>query len=163
MRRGHGLESYLNGLHARDTRVLVFHVPTAVQITGSRGRMVTGRKERAAWVDYSGMIQGGRAVALEAKETKAAGPSFPMSNVQPHQVERLRDAHNMGAISALYIRRRSGKSVDYLVPWPAIEAITAERKSLPWVQLEKWLIPVGDTWVVAALAWDAYLQVGWPR
>jgi len=59
-----------------------------------------------AWVDYSGHLFGGRAVHFEAK-TSSADPSFPFGQVDDHQREILERVARFGAVSFLYVQRRS--------------------------------------------------------
>jgi recombination protein U len=63
----------------------------------------TGRfiKRAQSDVDYSGTLKGGRSINFDAKQT--GGKSFPLSNVEKHQIRNLREKAEMGAISGLMI------------------------------------------------------------
>lgn len=75
-------------------------VPTPVKITSTKGQMVTGRKEKATWVDYSG-VYNGRAIIFDAKQTNET--SFPLKNISLHQYELLKSWHEKGAGAFLLV------------------------------------------------------------
>ena len=60
-----------------------------------------GLTRKAADVDYVGIVKGGRLVKFDAKET--AQKSFPLANVEKHQVDTLYSASRVGAIAGLLI------------------------------------------------------------
>jgi recombination protein U len=71
--------------------------PRFAGTVGPRGQ-AKGRLVSKGGLDFSGHFWG-RAVTFDAKST--GGKSFPLNerNVKPHQVRRLREAHEMGAIA----------------------------------------------------------------
>lgn len=106
-------------------------VPTPVQITKSKGRLVEGRKETAEWVDYAGVYKG-RAIAFDAKET--SGTSFPLQNLSSHQYRLLESWHKKGAIVFLLVSMRKFDEI-YLLPFEVLQtaqevAINGGRKSI---------------------------------
>lgn len=113
-------------------------IPTPIQITGSKGNLVTGRKEKGELCDYIGVV-GGRAIAFEAKE--AATHSFPLANIQDHQYEFLKSWHNNGAVTFLIIYMKKWDKT-YFVSFEVLsdawnESKQGGRKSIPYEVLEE--------------------------
>lgn len=173
---GQQLENYLDKLHAMycaQGRAFLFKVPNPVKITTPVKRgVVTGRLGRAVYVDYSGTLDGGISVALEAKCTVSKGVSFPFGERLPqHQRDTLTMVHKLGGIAAVYVRRVHGMTADdYLVPAVFIDA--HERKSFKWAEVEQFKVPAGKTWIDCAPScdydnrvndWAAYCSDGWPQ
>jgi len=108
-------------------------VPTPVQITKSKGRIIEGRKETAEWVDYAGVYKG-RAIAFDAKETSAT--SFPLQNLSEHQYKLLNSWHKKDAIVFLLVSMRKHDKI-YLLPFEVLQtawegAQNGGRKSIAW-------------------------------
>jgi len=106
-------------------------VPTPVQITKSKGRLVEGRKETAEWVDYAGVYKG-RAIAFDAKETGET--SFPLKNLSKHQYKLLESWHKKGAVVFLLVSMREF-DVTYLQTFEVLQtawegAKNGSRKSI---------------------------------
>lgn len=72
-----------------------------------------------AGVDYNGTIQGGRAIAFDAKETTET-TRFPLDNVHVHQYEELKGMSELGAIAFLVVSFVELNKV-YLLPYEIIE------------------------------------------
>lgn len=169
MKRGSGLEKYLDILNKNYRNLgiaAVFKVPTPGQIEGSKGGKTFGRKAPAVWVDYSGMLKGGRAVAVEAKYTGQPVVSFPLSTITDTQRDTLSLVHSMGGVAALYVRHFDiagprAISRDYFVPVSYLDALT--RRSFRWSDVEQFRIPTGRTWVEAAQEWETYTEHGWQQ
>ncbi len=177
MSKGKGmvLEAHLDRLHklyAAQGRALLFKVPTPVQITGRRaGIKVSAERRPAVWVDYSGTLMGGLAVAIEAKLCTGVERSFPLRNITPHQRQTLSAAHAMGAVSAVYVRGGFLRAIDdYLVPASYIDALA--KKSFRWEDVQHFRVPPGKSWLDCMPshayddrenAWCAYADYGWPE
>lgn len=176
MNPGQPLEHYLSVIHAnyrRQGKAAIFHVPTPVQITKHVGKgQVIGRTMPVVWVDYSGVVAGGLAVAIEAKsttsqdrDTSRVRPAFPLSRLPQHQRAALADVHKLGGIAALYLRYtecHTGKlpfGSDYFVP--AVYLNTLDRKSIAWDDVEKYKVPAGGGWIGAVENWNEYTTDGW--
>ena len=179
---GQILENYLdrlNSLYCAQGKAFIFKVPTPLQPMGNlpgNGGYVKARKLPAIYVDYSGTLDGGTAVAIEAKCTTVESVSFPFGDrVKQHQRDALTMVHRLGGIAALYVRRVHGMSADdYLVPAVWIDAHT--RKSFKWVEVEHYKVPPGMDWLDATCvlrahkdtptvsdAFANYIEIGWAR
>lgn len=120
----------------------VFKVPT------DRGH--DGRPRRKTWVDFSGMVAGGRSIALEAKSCTSA-VSFLFSKLKPHQRAVLARTRELGGIAGVLIcrenpgletvaradmdalRARFGtRRAYYYLPYAEVERILAEGKRAYW-------------------------------
>jgi penicillin-binding protein-related factor A (putative recombinase) len=164
VKRGAGLESYLDRLHANYRRRglgHVVHVPTHVQITSNQRGKVTGTLRPPVWVDYTGVLQGGRGVAIEAKEARTDKPSFPLSAIRPVQMDTLALVDGLGGVAALYVRRMASlPHQDYFVPWSYIAAL--DRRSFRWDDVARYAVPAGKTWIDATgIDWQDFCQAGW--
>lgn len=83
-------------------------------------------------LDFEGDLRG-RAVKFDAKS--CAGTSFPVANIQEHQRERVRKAHERGAIAFFLVEMRDtpGGPRYFALSWPAMQpylAPDAPRKSV---------------------------------
>ena len=113
-------------------------VPTPVQITSTKGQMVTGRKEKATWVDYSG-VYNGRAIIFDAKQTSEM--SFPLKNISHHQYELLKSWSEKGAVAFLIVYF-SSKDKYYYLPFTLLNyawkrAENGGRKSIAYSEFEE--------------------------
>ena len=175
-RNGAAFEKYLDTLHANYRRAglaHLVHVPTPVCITGTYRGKVQGHLRTPVYVDYTGVLSGGIAVALEAKYTQGGGPSFPLSKISPGQRDVLTSVHHLGGVSALIVRhgmigaKGMLASSDYLIPTAYIDSL--ERKSFRWDAVEMYRIPAGSTWIDALCDeergkggdWHLYTRFGW--
>lgn len=111
-------------------------IPTPVQITSAKGKYVTGRLEKATWVDYSGVYQG-RAIIFDAKETTIK--NLPLANIAQHQYNLLRSWHKQGAhaflLVAFWVKGKNEPEI-YVLPFTHLERAwavkeTGGRKSIP--------------------------------
>ncbi|QDZ98957.1 Holliday junction resolvase RecU [Lysinibacillus fusiformis] len=108
-------------------------VPTPVQITKSKGRLIEGRKETAEWVDYAGVYKG-RAIAFDAKETSKT--SFPLDNLSGHQYRLLESWAEKDAVVFLLVSMKKFGEI-YLLPFEVLQkawevAKNGGRKSIAW-------------------------------
>lgn len=85
-------------------------VPTPVQITSRNGKNITGKLEHARFTDFEGILNGGRGIAIEAKECSKA-TAFPLASLDKHQYEKLKSYHTMGGVSFLLVHRVHYKKV----------------------------------------------------
>ena len=151
---GKRLEQFLDSLHATyraQGNAVIAKVPNPVRIL-SKGNP---RQRKAplschllppVWVDYTGVVMGGIAVAIEAKCTTDKGPSFALSKLAKHQHQTLTLVNAMGGIAMLYVRRIVGlQRDDYLVPISFIDEL--EKRSFRWSEVEQYRVPTGRTWL----------------
>lgn len=75
----------------------------------------TGADARASVVDFFGVLEGGKAVAIEAKEGAAA--SFEVARLAPQQAEVLRGVAERGGLAGVVIELRGRR---WWVPWASI-------------------------------------------
>lgn len=181
-KHGKQLEGYLDALHAtyrRAGRAVIAKVPNPVNITKPVKRgIVTGHLLKPVWVDYTGVVAGGIAVALEAKFTAGSRQSWSFSGMSDHQHQTLTSVHKMGGIAALYVRHgrfsRNAKvlvsSIDYLIPIAFIDGL--DKRSFRWDEVERYRVPAGRTWmdsvdvgqgcsVETQTAWEMFIEDGW--
>ena len=111
-------------------------IPTPVQITSANGNRVTGRLEKATWVDYSGVYKG-RAIIFDAKETTIK--NLPLANIAQHQYDLLCSWHKQGAhaflLVAFWLKEKNEPEV-YMLPFTYLEQAwqiktAGGRKSIP--------------------------------
>lgn len=75
----------------------------------------TGADARASVVDFFGVLEGGKAVAIEAKEGATA--SFEVARLAPQQAEVLRGVAERGGLAGVVIELRGRR---WWVPWASI-------------------------------------------
>jgi len=87
--------------------------------------------------DYNGLYQG-RYIDFEAKETSSA-TSFPLKNINPHQIEHLNAIEKHGGIAFVIIAfQKLGEA--YLVPMALLNNYylnQSERKSIPYKSIKE--------------------------
>lgn len=76
--------------------------------------------------DFSGVVDGGRAVVFECKATMST-TSLDLDRLADHQADHLRDAHELGAGAFVYVL--DGDRNKWVVPWPALSDL--DRGSYP--------------------------------
>ena len=112
------LEKLLDRLH-RSYRQMgkadVEKVNTGIQVSGVTKGVAHGRLRKHRFVDFHGVMPGGRAVAIEAKQTGQLNWSW--SAVKPHQREILASYGGYGGVAFVYLWYRSAH---YVVPWDRI-------------------------------------------
>lgn len=127
------------------------------------------------WLDFSGAIEGGRSVNFDAKATEGATWSMD-PKLFGHQGEKLRQAARLGAVAFVFLHYSHPiwvqKNAYYVLPWSPEGPIFTQKydsgqhkgqwmKTRRFVDLEKWKIPPGRTWLDAALQWERYCLTGW--
>lgn len=116
---------------------LISKIPTEITMIrsfkGGKSQIVNAfPKEGSRFVDFCGVLKGGKAVAIEAKETKEL-TRFPLANIKESQTEFLRDWIKLGAVGYYLIRFTEYKKV-FLVEAKFLENTinTIGRKSIPY-------------------------------
>lgn len=111
-------------------------VPTPIVVLQSRGsRIINGFFEKAEYVDYVGVVNGGRSIAFEAKST--IDDNFAItSNLGEHQYKFLEWYHDSGAIAFLivgFIKR----NMYFIMPFEQVRkhyklVEYGKKKSISW-------------------------------
>lgn len=97
--RGKTLEKTANSVntqYAKDKKALILKIPVPIEIT-SRGAV-----PKPSTVDFAGILDGGRFIAFDAKETQNK-TSFPLSNIHLHQLDYLLRIEALGGIAFFLI------------------------------------------------------------
>lgn len=144
--RGKGLERLIDMANTKYRNAGIADirkVPTPVQITQDLGQKIIGRKEKAEWVDYAGILNG-RSVVFDAKET--AGKSLPLNNIPLHQFEFLYSYHQKNGIAFLLVYFKDYDKY-YRLPFETLCAawqtmLNGGRKSIPYKTFEAEAIEV---------------------
>ncbi|NHM27994.1 recombinase [Desulfofundulus sp. TPOSR] len=107
--RGQALEDLIkqaNDRYRAQKLAVIHKVPTAwVPIRGPGGKIVSAKVEEKAAVDFLGHVflpSGSLPLAFDAKEV-SRGDRWPLSKLEPHQYEYLRDCALTGAFSFVLI------------------------------------------------------------
>ena len=138
--RGMEFEAALNQIHEiyrAQHRALITKNYVRATIIGD-GKLA--RVDGTAIVDYSGLMNGGRFIAFDAKDN--AGPSIRLDRLQPHQAEYLWKVAQLGGIG--FVLARFNRYECYAIPisaWAA--AIQAHRYGPPEVDLRARFHPTG--------------------
>lgn len=140
--RGTVLEHYVeqaNATYRQRNRAAIHKNPPHIKITkiDKRGQL-TGFIEAKGYVDYDGISEG-RYIAFDAKETNNK-TSFALSNIEPHQYEHLKDAHDQRGTSFILLHFAAHNEV-YILTFKELQhwwenAKMGQRKSIPytWVK-----------------------------
>lgn len=136
--RGMDLESDINLSNEwyRDQDIAVITKrPTPINIVKvdySRGARITDAYfEKQSTTDYNGVYKG-RYIDFEAKNTKSK-TSFPLSNIEQHQIDHLKRVIRHGGIAFFIIQFQSRQEVYLLDAKFVIELWEkGERKSIPY-------------------------------
>ena len=136
--RGMDLESDINLSNEwyRDQDIAVITKrPTPINIVKvdySRGARITDAYfEKQSTTDYNGVYKG-RYIDFEAKNTKSK-TSFPLSNIEKHQIDHLKRVIKHGGIAFFIIQFQSRQEVYLLDALFVIDFWeNGERKSIPY-------------------------------
>ena len=136
--RGMDLENDINlsNEYYRNKHIaLITKRPTPINIVKvdySRGARITDAYfEKQSTTDYNGVYKG-RYIDFEAKNTKSK-TSFPLSNIEKHQIEHLKMVLEQGGIAFFVIQFQSLHQVFLLDAKYVIEFYEhGERKSIPY-------------------------------
>ena len=136
--RGMDLENDINlsNEYYRDQHIaLINKRPTPINIVKvdySKGaRIVDAYFEKQSTTDYNGVYKG-RYIDFEAKNTKSK-TSFPLSNIEKHQIEHLKMVLEQGGIAFFVIQFELHREV-YLLDASYVISFYehGERKSIPY-------------------------------
>ena len=104
--RGMTLEAEINdsNKYYLDTnRAVIYKKPTPVKVVKQVNyKIVDGYFEKPSTTDYNGLYKK-QYIDFEAKETKH-NKSFPLNNIQIHQINHIRNILNHGGICFLIVR-----------------------------------------------------------
>lgn len=146
--RGAGWEALLDAQHTeyrRDRRAVVHKTHPPAKLI--RGRLVHTAKGA---VDFIGCLEGGRAVALDAKEGR--GGRWPFSSLKRHQAVDLEAWTDRGALAGIALRLLAGA---WWVPWSALGPLWWDkdgRRSVDVAWLDEHTYAMdGADWLEAAL------------
>ena len=108
-----------------------------VKVDYSRGARITDAYfEKQSTTDYNGVYKG-RYIDFEAKNTQSK-TSFPLSNIERHQIEHLKRVIRHGGIAFFIIQFQARQEVYLLDASFVIEFYEkGERKSIPYDVFEK--------------------------
>ena len=136
--RGMDLENDINlsNEYYRNKHIaLITKRPTPINIVKvdyTKGARITDAYfEKQSTTDYNGVYKG-RYIDFEAKNTKSK-TSFPLSNIEKHQIEHLKMVLEQGGIAFFVIQFQSLNQVFLLDAKYVIEFYEhGERKSIPY-------------------------------
>ena len=136
--RGMDLENDINlsNEYYRNKHIaLITKRPTPINIVKvdyTKGARITDAYfEKQSTTDYNGVYKG-RYIDFEAKNTKSK-TSFPLSNIEKHQIEHLKMVLEQGGIAFFIIQFQSLNQVFLLDAKYVIEFYEhGERKSIPY-------------------------------
>lgn len=138
-KRGKALENlidYANNQYKSKGLARVDKVPTPWNVSFDRrtGRVFRAFPEKKGTVDYIG-VSHGKPIAFDAKSTKIK-TSFPLKNIQEHQIRYLQDYEEQGGISFFIVEFEPLKEI-YLITinqaaewW--VQSKRGGRKSIPY-------------------------------
>ena len=140
--RGQGFERLLThsaAAYRRKNQALIDKIPTSWIVQRAGKRIVSAFPEKKSGVDYIGIIATGRPVAIEAKST-IERTRFPLSLVEPHQVDFLKQWHTLGGIAFLLVEFAKLREV-YRIPFDMLQeyiqaAANGGRKSIPYEEIK---------------------------
>jgi recombination protein U len=124
----------------KDEEALILKVPVPILYT-NKGMIV-----KQSTVDYVGIIKGGTFVAYDAKETESK-TSFPLANMEQHQIEYLRFVKNLGGLAFFLIHFKNlYKDKMFITPLSLVTHYYDNkegRRSLPIKDFNlNWLTPI---------------------
>lgn len=136
--RGMDLENDINlsNEYYRNKGLALIHKrPTPINIVKvdySKGaRIIDAYFEKQSTTDYNGVFQG-RYIDFEAKNTKSK-TSFPLSNIEKHQIEHLKAVLKQNGIAFFIIQFQTFNEVYLLDSSYVIDFYEhGERKSIPY-------------------------------
>jgi recombination protein U len=128
-----------NILYRKDDRALILKIEVPIIITSK------GLVAKQSTVDYTGTLKGGKSIAFDAKETQSK-TSFPLANIEDHQLAYLRFQQNLGGIAFFMIHfKKMYLDKVFITPISLIEKFIEEdiRKSIPFKEFKnEWLIDI---------------------
>ena len=70
---------------------MVQQIPTPWTVQRAGDKIISAFPTKKSTVDFRGTLRGGRAIGFDCKESESE-KGLPLSHIQPHQVEYIRDA-----------------------------------------------------------------------
>lgn len=125
-----------NNQYKRDGVAVVQKIPTPVKVVKSyQGGKISGHWEKKSTVDNVGCFKG-KYICFDAKESEKA--SFPLSNIEQHQINHMKSIVENGGIAFLVIYMRKYNKY-YKLDFKQLELFMQqeERKSIPLNYLEE--------------------------
>lgn len=134
--RGMDLESDINRSNdyyvSRDI-AYIYKKPTPIQVTkveyGKHKKITEGFFKEKSTTDYNGLYKG-YYIDFEAKETKLK--SFPLNNLQTHQIEHLLNINRHKGISFIIVRFTNTYETFLLESKYLKEIIDKKKKRIPY-------------------------------
>lgn len=140
-----------NEFYLATNKAIIHKKPTPIQVVKvdyprrSAAVITEAYYQQASTTDYNGIYQG-RYIDFEAKETNNK-TSFPLANVQSHQIEHMKSVVEHGGICFFIIRFSQHdetylfKAKDLFKYWN--EMLKGGRKSIPYQRIKElgYLIP----------------------
>lgn len=142
--RGNELEkraNHQNIIYRKEKRALILKVDVPIILTNK------GLIAKKSTVDYTGTIKGGKSIAFDAKETLSK-TSFPLANIEDHQLAYLDFQQNLGGIAFFMIHFKSLYPDEvFITPIQLIKKYKEEniRKSIPINEFkQEWLTKIDN-------------------
>jgi len=142
--KGNTLEKSVNKVNLRyrlEKSSLILKVPTPIILTSN------GLHAEQSTVDFTGVIQGGKYIAFDAKETKIK-TRLDLKNLHKHQIDYLEMVKNLGGIVFFLVWFYEVHSKEaFIVPLSLIhKTVSSGKKSIPYKELEEasLLVPLDD-------------------
>ena len=140
--KGNDLEKRANRqniLYRKDDKALILKVEVPIIITRK------GLVAKQSTVDYTGTLKGGKSIAFDAKETHSK-TSFPLANIEDHQLAYLSFQQRLGGIAffMIHFKQVYPDSV-FITPISLVQKYLDEdvRKSIPFKEFKnEWLITI---------------------
>lgn len=129
-----------NILYRKDFQALILKVEVPIIITSK------GLVAKQSTVDYTGTLNGGKSIAFDAKETRSK-TSFPLANIEEHQLAYLSFQQKLGGIAFFMIHFKTVyPDQAFITPVSLIKKyhnVDGMRKSIPLKEFKKkWLIKI---------------------
>lgn len=124
----------------KTAKALILKVPTPILNTSK------GLVAQQSTVDYTGILNGGRYIAFDAKECQSK-TSFPLKNIHQHQLLYLQLIKQLGGIAFFLVWFKALQDKVYVTPLSLIEQYWngEERKSIPATAFKNaWLTDVDN-------------------
>lgn len=142
--KGKDLERRINKanlLYRKKRSALILQLPVPLILTNK------GIIPRESTVDFTGLIDSGRFIAYDVKET-CSKTSFPIKNIKDHQFLYLEFVSKLGGIAFFLIHfKKLYKDHAFYVPISLVSEYfyNKKRKSIPIKEFKKeWLIEIDN-------------------
>lgn len=137
--RGMGLETlieYANAQYSAKGIATIQKVATPWKVLWKGNQVVSAFPEKKSTVDFIGVSKG-KSIAFDAKETELK-TRFPLSNIEQHQIDFLRDWEKNGGIAFLIINFKAHNEI-YFLPFAYIDGLnaTGAKGSIPYASFKE--------------------------